>query len=80
MPAYDVSDATPTPQTLPTPGADAWVQPLGGNIRVAESDSDLPRVGVIASGVPYPISGGAAGLRYVAEGQSRVVVRMWDKA
>lgn len=79
MPAYSVQDATPTPQTLPTPGADAWVMPVGGNIRIADSDSDLPLVGVIQSGVPYPITSGRAGLRYIAEGAGKVMVRMWDK-
>ena len=79
MPAYIVPDATPAPQTLPTPAADAWVMPVGGNIRIADSDADLPRVGVIQSGVPYPITASRAGLRYVAEGAAKVAVRMWTR-
>lgn len=79
MPAYTVPAATPTPQTLPTPGADCWVMPVGGSIRIAQSDGDLPLALVIASGVPFPVSSGASGLRYVAEGAGAVMVRMQDK-
>ncbi|SET75330.1 hypothetical protein [Paracoccus homiensis] len=79
MPAYTVANATPAPQTLPTPGADAWVMPLGGTIRIAESDGDLALAMPIASGVPFPVTNGASGLRYVSDGSASVIVRMQDK-
>lgn len=78
MAAYTVPDATSTPAQLPARGAVVWLQPLGGNVRVAAAQGELAQVGVIPSGTPYELP--AAGTFWiVADGSGRVQVRMWDK-
>ena len=78
MATYTVPDATTAAQSLPTPTADAWVQPLGGNIFVAEGTLDTATAGVVMSGVPYPVTAGKA-VRYASTNGGKVSVRMWDK-
>lgn len=78
MAAYTVPDATSTPAQLPARGAPVWLQPLGGNVRVAATQAELAQVGVISSGTPYELP--ATGTFWiVADGGGRVQVRMWDK-
>lgn len=79
MATYTVSPATPDPQNLPVPTADAWVQPLGGGIRISQDETMYPaRAGVLQSGEPYPIDSGAA-WKYTSVGGRPVHVVMWDK-
>lgn len=79
MATYTVPAATTVTQNLPVPGADAYVQPVGGSIYISQDATlDIAKAGIIPSGQGYPIASGAA-WKYRAVGGQAVSVRMWDK-
>lgn len=80
MASYTVPMATPAWQTLSAPSADAWLQPIGGDIYV--SDDTTPNkatAGVIPNGSAYPVTSGTA-VKIACVGSTPLSVRMWDKS
>lgn len=79
MASYSIPMATPTWATLSAPSADAWLQPIGGDIYVStDASPNKGTAGIIPRGVPYPVTEGVA-VKIACVGGTPVSVRMWDK-
>ncbi|MCV2448883.1 hypothetical protein [Paracoccus sp. DMF] len=79
MASYTVPTATAAWQTAPAPSADAWFQPIGGQVFVStDASPSTETAGVVSAGVGYPVSSGTA-LKYRAFDGAPVAVRLWDK-
>ena len=79
MPSYSVPTANASWQTLTAPTADAWLQPIGGDVYIStDTTPTKPRAGVIKDGIAYPVTSGLA-VKVRAAGSVPVSLRMWDK-
>ena len=79
MAAYTIPNATSSWQALTAPSADAWLQPIGGDIYIStDADPSKSTAGIVTSGVGYPVTSGVA-VKIAARGPVPVSVRMWDK-
>lgn len=68
--------------TLPTPAADAWVQPINGDIRIttATGTPNPQRCLLVKKGIPFPITSGRTNVRIQATRRDQLVhVVMEDK-
>lgn len=80
MATYSLSPATPAWQTLPAPTADAYLQPVGGNIYVSEDATPNKATAIIVSNLDaYPVSSGNA-VKVACVGSAPVPIRMADKS
>lgn len=79
MATYPLTPATETWQTLAAPIADAWLQPVGGDVYV--STDAIPATGqsgIVPEFVAYPVSAGVA-IKVRAFSGASVSLRMWDR-
>jgi len=80
MASYSIPLATTTWQTLPAPSADAWLEPVGGDIYISTDDTpSTATAGVITDRTGYPVSSGTA-IKIRSFSSAPVSVRMWDKS
>lgn len=79
MATYTVPMANAAWQTLTAPTADAYLQPVGGNIMISTDVSpSKATAGIVPDLTPYPVSTGT-GIKVRAAGTTPVSLRMWDK-
>lgn len=79
MATYTVPMANASWQTLTAPSADAWLQPIGGNVMIStDASPNKNTAGIIQDGVAYPVTSGTA-WKVRAAGTTPVSLRMWDK-
>lgn len=82
MASYTVPAATTAWQTAPAPAADAWLQPVGGDIFVStDASPSIATAGIVSDREGYPVTSGTA-IKYRAAsdpGVSGISVRIWDK-
>lgn len=79
MPTYTPSPASAAWRTAPTPTADAWLQPIGGEIFVTEDAVPVEaKCGIVPDRIPYPVTTGKT-VKYRSVNGDSVSIRMWDK-
>lgn len=79
MASYTVPPASEAWQTAPAPAADAWFQPLGGEVFV--STDAAPKIftaGIVPDRVGYPVSSGVT-LKYRSVSGAPVAIKFWDR-
>lgn len=80
MASYNVPMATAAWQTLAAPTAEAWLQPVGGQVYIStDATPNKATAGIVSDLVPYPVASGAA-VKVACVGSTPVPLRMWDKA
>lgn len=79
MASYSIPMATTTWLALPAPSADAWLQPIGGDIYISTDETpDTATAGVVTDRVGYPVTSGTV-VNVRSFNGVPVSVRMWDK-
>ncbi len=79
MATYSIPLVTSGWQTLPAPSADAWLQPVGGDIYISEDATpDTATAGVVTDRVGYPVTSGKE-IKARSVNGAPVSVRMWDR-
>ena len=79
MASYSIPPIGPAFVTLPAPTADAWLQPIGGDVYVCnDTTPSKATAGMIPNMVAYPVTSGRA-VKLACVGGTPVQVRMWDK-